>query len=114
MGEHLKEVEWIENLPGEGGDWGQGIVGTVRTLEDAVAEYEGQKAELDSQLAAVQAEIKSGKAAIDAKIKAKKKFLKSTVKRAGEEAPMMFGNAQIASARRASNPQPAGHSDAAQ
>ena len=99
MGEHLKAVEWIDRLPNGGGDWGQGIVGTVRQLEGGIADGEAQKEELDRQLADLSAQVKAKKAAIDATIKTKRKLLKSTVDRANEEAPMMFANVQIASAK---------------
>jgi hypothetical protein len=88
MAKHMQEVEWITRLPNAGGDWGRGIVGTVRSLEAGVADNEAKKAELQRQIDALSEDSKT-----------KKKLLKATVKRAGEEAPMMFGNAQIASAR---------------
>lgn len=99
MGEHLKAVEWIDRLPNSGGDWGQGIVGTVRQLEGAIADGEAQKEGLDRKLAELAAEVKAQKALIEAASKTKRKLLKSTVDRANEEAPMMFANIQIARAK---------------
>jgi len=101
MGEHLNEVKWIEKLPGAGGDWGRGVVGTVRELESAVDDAEGEKDELDRQLADVQAQVKAKKAEVNAAIVAKKKLLRSTLKRADDEAGLMFANAQIVAAREA-------------
>lgn len=99
MGEHLKEVDWIDKLPQAGGDWGKGIVGTVRSLEESIGEAEARKSELDDQLAVVQSQVKSSKVELNTEITGKKKLLKATVKRADEEAPMMFANVQIAAAR---------------
>lgn len=87
MGDHMQEIEWIAKLPNGGGDWGKGIVGTVRALEAGVAENGLKQAELKRQIDTLADDSRT-----------KKKLLKSTVKRAAEEAPMMFGNAQIVSA----------------
>lgn len=95
----LAEVEWIGQLPQQGGDWGKGIVGTVRMLEIGVAELELRKAELDEQLADLSKKIRAAKSDFDIDIKAKRKLVKSTVKRATDEVGMMFGDAQIADAQ---------------
>lgn len=99
MGEHLDEVKWINMLPGGGGDWGRGVIGTIKELEAGIDDAESEKAELDRQLADVQAQVKAKKAEINEGVAAKKKLLRATVKRADNEAPMMFANAQIAAAR---------------
>lgn len=99
MGEHLKAVEWIDRLPNGGGDWGKGIVGTVRKLEADVADGEAAKEGLDRQLQKLRDEVVGKKAEIDAANKGRRKLLKATVERAAEEAPMMFANVQIAQAK---------------
>jgi hypothetical protein len=88
MGDYMNEVAWISKLPNNGGDWGKGIIGTVKTLEAGIAENEAKEAELQTQIEALRDDSKT-----------KKKLLKATVKRAQGEVGMMFGNAQIEAAR---------------
>jgi hypothetical protein len=81
----LKQVEWVERLPGNGGDWGKGIVGMVRHIEP----------EIDA--------LTEKRAKLDADIKQRTTLLRETVKRADKEVSMLFSNTQI---EKAKNPPP--------
>lgn len=82
------QVSWIMGLPNEGGDWGRGIVGTVNEVEGKIARARAEVAQLDAK-----------RAELTSTIAVSEKLLKSTVKRAESEAPMMFAGAQIAKAK---------------
>jgi Sec-independent protein translocase protein TatA len=99
MSEQLAAVAWIEKLPNEGGDWGRGVIGTVRALEDKVAELELGQEDLDRQLAEFTKKVKEHKAAMDADIKVKRKLMKKTIKRAEAEVSTLYANAQIEAAK---------------
>jgi len=105
--QNLSAVAWIEKLPNAGGDWGRGVIGTVRALETQINELNNQKASLDQQLDQFAAKVKADKAERTATIKTKQKLIAKTIKRAQKEVSTLFGNSQIEQAQQFA----ASHSD---
>jgi len=76
--EHLK---WIKGLPEEGGAWGESIIQLAGNVVSELGSLSASKADIDTE------------------IRKKRNFLRSLVKRASKEAPMLFSAAQIEKAK---------------
>jgi hypothetical protein len=79
--DYAAEVQWITRLPNGGGEWGAGIVNTVRAAQATKEEMEGQRAELTR------------------KINDYKRLLRATLTRAEKESTMLFPNTAIVAAK---------------
>lgn len=84
----FQQVEWVGRLPNEGGEWGKGIVNTVRERQSVMDGLQSDIERLDAE--------KHEKVL---QIAQQKKLLRATVKRAESECTMLFADAQIAEAK---------------
>ena len=60
------QVSWVRHLPKEGGDWGQGVVGTVVSVEAEVARLQSQRATHLAEVERIDANIKDRTALLKA------------------------------------------------
>lgn len=83
----LNKLDWVKNLPGEGGSWGKGLTETAEAVALEVLDLEKQKEDIEEQ------------------IRKRLRVMRAMPGRADREAPLMFSEAEVKDAK-ANSPVP--------
>ena len=78
------KVDWVENLPDNGGAWGKGVIETCMALEAEIETLEAKRQEVEASLRE-----------FDSQIKVRKKLLRQQGRRAEKEAVMLYGESVV-------------------
>lgn len=93
-----EDTSWITRLPGGGGDWGRGILATVKALGEEIEALNAREVEAADRVAKAKEDLALVRAETQPQIKARQKIIEATIKRAAKDVTMLYADSQIAAA----------------
>lgn len=98
-----EQVAWVQHLPNQGGEWGQGLTRVVASFEGEAksleTDLERKQAEYDAAVAKLRSAFEEQKTRLTQGITARRRLALDAVKRADKEVTMLYADAQIQHAK---------------